>query len=88
VVTASILLLPNSNKEGIEVPGEDKGRDRMREGREGREEGMERFTAVKDSMVMGLTMACSLEGKEQQEQQGEGRRGRRWGRRLRACGGV
>lgn len=86
VLTASSLL-PNSSKEGIEVPGEDKGRDRMREGREGKEEGMEPFMVARDSMVMGLIMACTLD-KQQEEEQGEGRRGRRWVPRLRVCGGA
>ena len=84
---SSRLLLLNSSKEGIEAPGEDRGRDRMREGREEEvKEGMEPSMVAKGSMAMGLIMECNLDKEEEQQEQG--RRGRRWVLRLRGCGGA
>ena len=69
------------------MPGEDKDRGRMREGRGGKEEDMEHSMVARGNMDMGLTTACSLEDKEEEQQQGS-RKDRRWVRRLRDCGGV
>lgn len=84
---SSRRLLPNRSKEGIEAPGEDKGRDRMRAGREEEhKEGMEPSMVARGSMAMGLIMACNLDKEEEQEW--EDRRDRRWVLRLKGCGGA